>query len=370
MNPFVLHHHPNPEYFCDRVSLLNTLQQHLDAGRNLMLFGERRMGKTALLKRVLQDRRHKVSGVLVDLMPCENLGDAVTRIANALLNHPMLKRDLQDPVWQRLLQSFRVAFGVDALTGMPSLSIGFSETGKAGVALTDLAQYLTAIQPGFCLFIDEFQQITHFPEKNAEAIFRTWMQAHPEIRFAFSGSQTSLMSTMFNARNRPFYNSCSHFEVGAIPEDAYIDFMRRHFAEHRQAMPLDTTFAQIYSWANGITHWIQDQANRLYDHENPASASALRDIQHAILHEAAPYFRVILNQLRPGAVSLLRSLAANPAGIAHPMSQEHIQAHALPAASTLSSMLKNLEAKGLVRQEPTTGHWRVSDPLLGHWLRG
>lgn len=364
MNPFVLHHDNNPDLFCDREELLATLESHLSNGRNLMLYGPRRMGKTALLKRMLLGKK----GVVVDLLACQDLGEAISKIANTLLNHPDVENDLKDPFWQRLLQAFQISFKMNTVTGEPGVTVGFSDATRASEALGDLGAYLARIQPGFILCLDEFQQITHFPEPNTEAIFRTWMQTHPNIRFAFSGSQSTLMSAMFSEKNRPFYASCSHFLIGAIPENKYVEFMRRHFTACHKTIPLDGTMSQMYRWAAGTTHWVQDQANRLFDHPHPERPEVLRQIQEAILDEAAPYFRIITHQLNSGAIAFLRSLATNPEGVAHPMSQLHIRTHNLPAASTLSSIIKSLEKKELIRQDIETGRWMLADPLMGYWL--
>jgi len=52
--------------------------------------------------------------------------------------------------------------------------------------------------------IDEFQQITNYPEKNTEAFLRTHIQSSQNTVFIFCGSNQKLMHEMFNSAKRPF----------------------------------------------------------------------------------------------------------------------------------------------------------------------
>ena len=52
MNPFVVGTYISKEYFCDRRVETESLEEHVRNGRNVVLFSERRMGKTGLIQHV------------------------------------------------------------------------------------------------------------------------------------------------------------------------------------------------------------------------------------------------------------------------------------------------------------------------------
>lgn len=72
--------------------------------------------------------------------------------------------------------------------------------------------------------IDEFQQIGYYPEKNMEAVLRTYIQRCSNANFIFSGSERHLITEMFSEKARPFYNSADIMNLDVIPIDKYIEF--------------------------------------------------------------------------------------------------------------------------------------------------
>ena len=49
---------------------------------------------------------------------------------------------------------------------------------------------------------------SYYPEKNMEAILRTYVQKCSNANFIFSGSERPLITKMFSEKAHPFYNSC------------------------------------------------------------------------------------------------------------------------------------------------------------------
>ena len=363
MNPFILQGYRGPDLFCDRKQELRELIGHVENGRNMVLYGERRMGKTALLHRLLDGR----PGMLVDLLSCQSLHEAVEKIARALVEREGIMNARENNLWQRLLAHFEVRITADAITGAPTASLRLGRGQAAAPALEHIGAYLARLEPGFVLCLDEFQQITRFEGENAEAVFREWMQSFPEVRFAFSGSHGSMMRAMFNAHHRPFYQSCEIMELLPVPLAEYRPFIQRHFeADGRVAT--DAVVEAVYHWARGTTHWIQAQCNRLYDRVGNPSVEATWEVQESILASQQSYMGQILNQLPSAQASLLKALAQHPTGVQQPMAMSFLQAHGLPAASSVNSALKGLDRSNLVMRR-TDGAWQLADPLFAEWLR-
>lgn len=363
MNPFILQGYHGPDLFCDRQQELSELISHIENGRNMVLHGERRMGKTALLRRLLDGR----PGMLVDLLSCQSLAEAVEKIARALVEREGVLNPREPSLWQRLLAQFEVQIAVDPVSGMPRASLRLGNPGNAAPALAHIGAYLAQLEPGFLLCLDEFQQITRFTDGAAEAVFREWMQAFPAIRFAFSGSHTTMMRAMFNTHSRPFYQSCEIMELMPVPRADYAAFIQRHFeADGRTAS--DEVVDAVYDWARGTTHWIQSQCNRLFDREGDPKGADVRAVQAAVLASQQGYMGQILNQLPRAQSALLKAIAHHREGVQQPTAMSFLQAHGLPAASSVNSALKGLERSELIVRRGD-GAWQLSDPLFAWWLR-
>lgn len=363
MNPFILQGYRGPDLFCDRQQERLELISHIENGRNMVLHGERRMGKTALLRRLLDGR----PGMLVDLLSCQSLAEAVEKIARALVEREGVLNPREPSLWQRLLAQFEVRIAVDPVSGLPRASLRLGNHGDAGPALAHIGAYLAQLEPGFLLCLDEFQQITRFTDGDAEAVFREWMQDFPAIRFAFSGSHTTMMRAMFNAHSRPFYQSCEIMELLPVPRAEYAAFIQRHFeADGRTAS--DEVVDAVYDWARGTTHWIQSQCNRLYDRDGDPTGADVRAVQAAVLASQQGYMGQILNQLPRAQSALLKAIAHHREGVQQPTAMSFLQAHGLPAASSVNSALKGLERSELIVRRGD-GAWQLSDPLFAWWLR-
>ena len=104
-----------------------------------------------------------------------------------------------------------------------------------------------------CLIaIDEFQQISLYPQKNVEALHRTYIHNIHNAHFIFSGSQAHLLDEMFLSPKRPFYQSTSNRSIGKTDKVLYYTFAARFFTLQGRALP-ENVFDVIYNQFDGHT---------------------------------------------------------------------------------------------------------------------
>jgi len=103
------------------------------------------------------------------------------------------------------LKSVRPEISFDE-KGVPSLGLGIGDIHKPETSLDEIFQFLNQSAKPCIVAIDEFQQITKYPETNTEALLRTYIQQSPHIRFFFSGSQRHIMGEMFRHEKYLSYN--------------------------------------------------------------------------------------------------------------------------------------------------------------------
>ncbi len=255
INPFSILAYLGSDYFCDRENETKQLKKALENGRNITLTSPRRMGKTGLIKHVFSQFDPKEAFCLyVDLDQTTCLTDMVKVFGEVVL------KKIGKPserVWKEILawfKSFRPVMTADP-AGMPQLSLDVQPT-EAETSLSELFNWLEKLKLPCYVAFDEFQAITDYPEPKMEALLRSHIQHLTNVNFIFAGSQKHLMTEMFMAANRPFFQSTQMLPLYEIPEDTYLEFAQHHFEHNKQTLPQET-FHELYTTVYGHTWYIQ-----------------------------------------------------------------------------------------------------------------
>lgn len=366
-NPFVLTGYAGADYFCDREDELAALKDHLKNDRNVVLYAWRRLGKTALLKRFSEicEREGTAEILHVDFLSTRDTEDAMEQIAQAVVRRfGSTSRGLSAGL-RKIFGQIGIELSFDPVTGAPALGLGLRQTSApADASLHMLGDYLSKRKRGAVIVIDEFQQITHYENGSAEALFREWMQSFPGIRFILSGSHRHIMESMFAEANRPFYRSAQLLSLGPIARETYGPFIQSHFLKGGKKIN-DAAIDAIYRWARGQTYAIQLQCNKLYGAYDKVEPSHIEAVQAEILNQEGPVFAQYTRLLSRHQWELLLAIARED-GVDQPMSKKFITKHRLGAASTVSSALKMLLQNEIIVKEKDT--YMVHDLLLSRWL--
>ena len=178
-NPFIISGYVSPEYFCDREAETARMLSAVRNGRHMTLFSPRRMGKTGLIRHLFYTGSSKkdLISVYLDIMATTCLKEFSEIFGKAVLsaigrNEAMMKKIL------KRLSSLRLKLTIDHLTGEPALSFDVNNNREAELSLETIFRYLGDQPQRIVIAIDEFQQITSYPEKNLEAILRSHLQIH------------------------------------------------------------------------------------------------------------------------------------------------------------------------------------------------
>ena len=264
-NPFVCQGFVSPDYFCDRTEETEELISNLQNGRNTTLISPRRIGKTGLIwnafHRIKEADKDAIC-IYIDIFATKDLHDFVQVLGTAIAQHVLTH---QQKAFKRLLEFFgawRPVFSADPLTGMPTVSVSL-EPSQSAISLKSILDYLQQSRHRVYIAIDEFQQISYYPEQGTEALLRSYIQFAPQVRFIFSGSKQHLMAQMFQSPDRPFYQSTASMGLMPLHEEIYYEFARQFFEAKRGSLSREV-FAYAYQRFSGITQNIQQILNRHY----------------------------------------------------------------------------------------------------------
>lgn len=366
-NPFLISGYFSPQFFCDRTQETETMLKALHNGRNITLTAPRRMGKTGLIKNVfykLQEQQPDIVTIYLDIYPTQNLSEFIRLFANTVLGS--LDTTPQKAIGRvsQFIKSCRPVFTFDELTGIPKFTIDVAPLSEEKT-LKEIFEYLQSSDKRCYIAIDEFQQISGYPEKGIEALLRSYIQFIPNINFIFAGSKQHVMQEIFLSAKRPFYQSTQLLSVDSIDKTEYYQFASDFFVQ--QGRTLDKqTFDYLYDEFSGHTWYIQVLLNRLYGYNQQIDNQLVNYAIDEVVAESTYAYENLLTAYPLSNARLLKAIAKSKC-VKEINSGEFIAGYKLKAASSVNSALKNLINKELVYK--TKDGYIVYDHFMAIWLR-
>ena len=367
-NPFVTSGYEGPEYFCDREEETSKLIRQLTNGNNVVLMSPRRMGKTGLLYHAFQQEEivNEYHTFIIDIYSTKNMNDLVAEMGKVILNTLQSKSKKAFEKFVRMVSSLRPGVTFDPL-GNPTWNVEVGTLQNSSATLDQIFDYIAQSDRPCLIAIDEFQQISYYPEKNVEAILRTYIQKCSNADFVFSGSERRLLAEMFSSPARPFYASTSTLGLECINLSKYDEFAKAHFekaGKHLESGVVET----IYNRFEGVTWYIQKVLNYLFADTAKGETCKMEMIDVAvdeIVKDNGSMYADLLYQLTAKQKELL--MAINKEGKAKAITgSKFIKAHHLSAASSVQTTIKSLMDKQLVTSH--LGIYEVYDKFFGIWL--
>jgi len=368
MNPFIISGYHSPAYFCDREKETQKIITALENDRNLTLISPRRIGKTGLIHHVFHQvnlKNKAIKHFYFDIFATQNLREFTTLFAKTVLgafdnfSEAMIKQIAT------FFKSCRPVFTYNPITQQPQITLDIQPQ-NTEASLQEIFEYLKHSNTTCYIAIDEFQQITEYPEKGVEALLRSYMQFLPNVKFIFAGSKKHIMDAIFSSANRPFYQSTQKIGLQPIPIETYRDFAVQIFKKDNRE--LDTfIFDEIYNMMLGHTWYIQCVLNQLYAlGKTNVDLTDVETIISDTLEEENVTYKTYCELMSKGQLKLLRSIAKEQK-VAAPFENGFMQRNDLSAPSSVRQALNALIDKNLVLHDEQNGYF-VYDRFFSLWL--
>jgi len=351
--------------FCPRPQLSKQLTAYIAAGQNVVIQGERRMGKTSLVHETVSGMRNW-RALTADFMGVKSIADVCARIADALARF-----DDGESVFRKvlsLLAHLRPLGSVDPNTGLPTITLdarAASSPSSVTVALDALATLVRKRK--VCVVFDEFQDILSV--KNGDqllALMRGRIQFLADTSFVFLGSARNEMMSIFMSPRSPFYKSAIPFVVDAIPEDDFFVFASSRFALGGRKLPREA-FASILAHTDGTTGDVQelcDAAFHVSEKGDVIDASVIgRGLRLVFNREQAAY-ATFIKALTDIQMRVLTALARE--GGAHVLSGGFLECARVVNPTSVKRSLAALAKADLVYS--IGGEWKFVSPFFRAWL--
>lgn len=325
------------------------------------------MGKTGLVKHVfyhLREQQPDIVTLYMDIYSTQNFGDFVRLFANTVLGQLDSAPQKALSRVASFIKSCRPVFTFDELSGMPKATIDLAPNSEE-VTLKEIFDYLRSSDKRCYIAIDEFQQITEYPEKGIEALLRSFIQFVPNVNFIFAGSKQHVMQEMFLSAKKPFYQSTQTLTIGSIDKATYFEFAHSFFDAQGRELSQEV-FDKIYDKFNGHTWYIQSLLNRLYGYSAKIDDGLVEYALSEIVTESTYSYETLLAAYPTGAVRLLKAIAIEGC-VPEITAGDFITRYKLKAASSVSSTIKKLIKSELAYKTPNG--YIVYDRFMNEWLR-
>lgn len=324
------------------------------------------MGKTGLIMHVFDQFSSDKSLIPIyfDIMGTTCLSEFAEVFSNALMRS-LSKNENAVKGFLKKLSALRPGLSFDPLTGEPRISLDIRNEEEANLSLDLLFSMIAKDKRSFVLAIDEFQQISSYPEKNIEAVLRSRIQHMNNLSIIFSGSKKHMLTEIFTLPSRPFFSSTEMMFLEHIQRNDYFDFIRYHFSQRGKNISEDA-LERIASYSGLHTFYVQFLCNRLFgSFKNITSLEVDKTVQ-LILHENEPIYASYLNLLTQTQYKTLRAIAQE--GLVNgPTSKKFLTKHSLGAASTVAQSVESLLGKELLQEE--SGNLSLQDKFFAQWIR-
>jgi hypothetical protein len=323
------------------------------------------MGKTGLIKHVfynLKDRKN-LKLIYVDLLKTENLSDLVKAFAEVLVKNEgqnFMKK------LSALISGIRGKIAFNEITGAPEVTFDYSPgVRETENSISKLFDFLAEQKETYYIAFDEFQQIVNYPEKNVEAVLRSYIQTQHKDHFIFSGSSQHILISMFNDYGRPFYQSSDILNLERLDKNTYIDFIHDHFLKRKKEID-KSVVTEYVELLDVYTFYVQYFFNRLFERSRKKITRKFADKVYSEILAEKEYiyigYRSILTKVQ---YSLLKAIAKER-GTDQPTSGEFMKKYNFLQPGTVSRALNSLLTKEMIFKENETS--RVYDLFLSKWL--
>ena len=369
-NPFVYGKEVCGANFCNRKEEIGELYRDAINSQNVIIFSQRRFGKTSLIQKVLRKCRSEgLLTVYVDIYSVLTEEDLVCMYAKVVAESLFGKVDKALRQVGKFFKRIRPKLTVDEM-GQPAYTI---DVDKKEVlpsledALEAVKRYADKKRKKAIVIFDEFQQIGQFKTDKVERVMRSSIQRHANISYIFMGSKKHLISDMFNNPNRPFYKSAKPFPLTKIDKAELLEFIQNKFKITKKSIQ-ESLARKVVTTCECHPYYVQYLCHiiweKIIDKKEVKDKDFSESLDILLSRESSTYEATWdrLTTKQKQVFSALAKIAPNE----KLFSSIFLEKHNLGSASSLQRTLQSLIDKDLIDREGDS--YTIIDVFFKRWL--
>ena len=366
-NPFYFGNEVYESDFCNRIEELNELQKDIDNGLNVLLYAPRRFGKTSLIKKLQAElkKNKNYNFIYFDFFSVSSIEEFIQKyfstIARSFNSTP-----------QKVLNLFKTTLKFRPIVNMSlnslgdisySLSIIKKEQNNTLEDVLNLPlEYAKKFNKKVIVVFDEFQEIEQF---SIEKKIRSAIQTHSRaVSYIFSGSKKTILTQMFNDKQRAFYKSVKHLHIEQILKKDWIKFIQNKFEKTKKY--IDTKYIEkAFEITNGFPYYMQQLMYMIWDNTTQSvNESIVNDSLKMMLQSESDLYGLIWTNLTPNQKKTLKYILQNNGENIY--SNNNLSEFNI-SASTLKSTIEALIKKDIFDRK--NNRYYFIDPFMKYWLQ-
>ena len=303
--------------FCNRVKERGLLKKYIEHGRHAVLIAPRRYGKTSLVNQVLAEL--DLPYCIMELTMATSIGDVEQIIIKEVgeLLYKILPKTSKAK--QNLLKLFNwlnpelvlTAFGQKLVLHPERVNIATLE--NVAEILKKLDDAAGLLERKIVVVMDEFQQLVDIgDDHNIEASIRHAMQYSKHVTYIFLGSNRHMLLSMFNNKNRPFYNSCEMMKLERISIVDYEPFIQNAAEKQWKKSLSKDVLAKIFKLSELHPNYINRICGYFWLINEIPTLAHIDQYWHDFVESKSAEFTENILRLSKNQRNVLRYIASNP----------------------------------------------------------
>jgi hypothetical protein len=375
-NPFEIGTVARDDHFADREGEVERIVRAMrEPGSRLVVYGDRRLGKTSALHRAAAVARKAGQKVAVaTFATATDPSDAAHQLLNSVRAEVGKRwRETLEGVAGRLQATMEIRPST-VLGGPPVVrfSFGLRDEGdrKAGLlwnVLGAIDEEMQAQKMTLSIVIDEFQLIHEWGGEDAEWALKAAMEVHTNLSYVLAGSKKHLIQAMLTSKGRALWKQVDHLEFGPIPAEILAEWITSRAARTGVKIPLAVA-DRIVALASRRTRDVVQLARVVWDASAAAGAAeegAAEAALDRLVREEGALFDALWRTLANQDQRILRALAAEPS--LSITSAAALDAYRLGPKSTAASGLARLVDREVLARDGA-GAYTFDDPFFRRWV--
>lgn len=350
--------------FTDRADEVAHVLRAMRSRGRLVVYGERRLGKTSILKRAAARLEHEGGVALyVDVWATADEAGLYRAVLEALPRSWLLGTRVQG-LLRRLGSSVSLSVGRD---GSPRLSFDPALRQESDT-LADLLRRIDEVagetDTPVVLILDEFQKLQDRSGLTPAGL-RGLAQECPHLGWILSGSALGMITGLLGPRE-PFYG-WPVLEVGPMDPGHLASWVASVLAEH--GLHLDGAgAAALVEAAGGITSYVLELANALHGQElesGPQAAlgpDAVARVRRRLALARDERYEDLWDRQHETGRKILAALAR---GMTEITGEEARRRFGLPPSNQVAYHLRRMQEDGVLRSDRRT----LQDPFFQAWIQ-
>jgi len=349
--------------FVDRESEIETLDNELYSGKSIVLYSQRRLGKTSLIMEFISRRGQGIIPVYIDLYGMTTKEELARQIVNGVINATYKRVDRIKDSIETFLSSLRPRLMIST-DGNVTVDLGVEKTLKEEelVEILDFPQMMAEKKKKRMLVIfDEFQEIAIMDGVVLEKVMRSRFQHHGNVSYLFAGCKEHILHEMFDEESRAFFKFARPLSLGMISKDEFAPFISERFRLSGGAAS-DDIIEKILTYTGGHPYFTQYLCHEIwYVTRSPRGKNVMEKALENILAQQSIAYEHIWDQLKSKNQRTLLIGIAREGGNVY--SSEFIERYRLQTQSHVEKSKKMLVKKGIL-----DSNGRIIDIFFKEWI--